>query len=501
MASVTWGDTFSGSGALAGSAVEIGTGSWFSDGGSGLARSASGATHAAGAFDESIDLALSGARGTGVSVYEFSVYGDPVIQLRTADYPMVYVALNSAADSVDFLATNDSFSDDFGSASIAHPGYATLSVVRIEIETSTTRFYLNGSLLGTLSVGLSTSFAFDVARIRYRSGAFGRDELLADSVLLKYIHFKTETASGALGAPGGTVEPPATTAKISFSELYGITSKETWYGTDPALWDVSTPAWTAFVPPGTTITIDGVEYEFDTARSGVDTAKSALYIPQANGEQNHASGSRTFDQRAGGMSIEIPLSLSDAFFSPPAGVTPVPKLLSLTVEGISAPVLSYLEAGPLSAGGQSRYLGWSDAAVSYQSLIPSPRFTNVGGGQHYGQLGTYVSCQLRAYSYPAVVAPETNPTLTPLELQGGPVAGAYVVAVVVVDFLTPQEIADLDIVLGPDAGDMPEIDASLPADEQREEGQRVTLVRREAKKNLTGYSDFWTRFNRTYEVP
>lgn len=234
MASKNFGDDFRGTGALTGApslASGIAGASWgtFSTSsgwmGSTFQRSAGGLQ-----LDPPVEgedriarmsfTAFALGTASGVAVFEWRVRADVlgavVVGLGTTRYAQLI--LNAGSGTASVL---NSSSSSAGVSGMPTSGYM---VVRIELSTTDTKFYCNGALLTTIAIGWSDSTTISQADYLVYSFAplvEGVTDTVAD-----YFNAKTETTSGALGAPSiptGDTTPPTMTGVIAASSI-GTTS-------------------------------------------------------------------------------------------------------------------------------------------------------------------------------------------------------------------------------------------------------------------------------------
>ena len=219
MASKVLGDDFTGTADLAQTAVALATGgataAWqayvISTATSGLfTRSGLGATMAFPA-SSTVNVrrlrltasSLSLNLGSGITTIEVSAYGGVDIKLTSsgASGTVIWLGYDGYTSSsstaryfVDGLATADT---PFASTL----SYAALTVWRIEIASTEVRFYRNATLVGTVTVSIPPAALITRIDLDYSPVTALTPPFSTTSPVLKYFHLKTETTSGALGAP------------------------------------------------------------------------------------------------------------------------------------------------------------------------------------------------------------------------------------------------------------------------------------------------------------
>lgn len=205
----TWiGDSFRGSGAIPGSAApyrEASVGDWTAsagvwvDNGDTANRSGSGATvvtATAVASGAQFYALGSGTVGTGV-VFEAAVYGGGLL-LAMAAGTLFSLKLNQPNPSTpNHISLYDGTGDTFVADSVR--SLATKTVLRIEIDATSLRGYVDGVLKVTRAVTAAPGDEVAAAGI----GGLTTPPLAAPGTTLiaEYIHVVRNTTSGPLGSP------------------------------------------------------------------------------------------------------------------------------------------------------------------------------------------------------------------------------------------------------------------------------------------------------------
>lgn len=220
MATTYLADDFRGSGVLAGTSAPVkvaAVAAWadVSSGGSSN-RSASGATWTEPATTDGGSVsAMDGVttRGTGVLVAEVKVYGPGGIGLSfDSSGSYVYLLL----DHPSYGGNGVQFETSGGStytAGAAH-SLATPTVLRIEVDATVLRAYVDGTLFATHTYTVPSANVIDASAIILPPGVYpgsGATTLFAD-----YIHVVSGTTSGPLGK----YQPP-TASSFGPTTLFG----------------------------------------------------------------------------------------------------------------------------------------------------------------------------------------------------------------------------------------------------------------------------------------
>lgn len=230
MASSSFGDDFTGGGFVEGSAGQLGTLSattWDANqsGASGMQRSASGGQSEV--YDSSgfVRIRLyptSLTLGAGVAVFEFAAYGAFEIVLGLGVGNLTIDVAASSPTSVDLYQPD-------GSSSF-HPvssrALTTLTNVRVEVQSTATRVYLDGALIRT-AAGIASATSVDQIAVvwhsafsRYGSGVQTR---------IDYVNFKTQTTTGALGRPGASdTTAPTMSGTVNITALGATSYRAGW---------------------------------------------------------------------------------------------------------------------------------------------------------------------------------------------------------------------------------------------------------------------------------
>lgn len=136
-------------------------------------------------------------RGTGTTVLELRAYGGVDFWIDIDDSTQIRLGYTTSGSSPRWLYDGAAFETGTISASVS---YVTASVWRIEVTTTDTKFYLNNTLVGTASAGLSTSNLIASVNLDYSVLSALSAPIGTTKVVLEHLHIKTETTSGALGA-------------------------------------------------------------------------------------------------------------------------------------------------------------------------------------------------------------------------------------------------------------------------------------------------------------
>lgn len=475
MSGAVFGDSFRGSGSIdtAAAAVTTGvTGSWIA---AGFYRSGPGLMHNAAGSMEGLTSFIGGANtlGTGVAVFEFAFWGDPRARVEFNGAGAAYAEMHVYDDGYVVCDISGSTSS---SSNGARP-LTTRSVARIEIEAGVARFYLDNVLLYSGGIaGVSSASTIHAVSLIYPFGDSYHSVLTGPTLLVDYVHFKTQVLTGALGAPA-MPDPNAT--KLSVDRIYGMRRSVSW--------DFIEDTWILFAPPGALVTLSDVTYPTE---SGAFTNAVSTRL-SANVPAGFPSNS-LFHQEANGQSasVRVPSPVVDAAFKIPAGV---PSFH--TVETIM--VGSEKKTFEFDSLPGKYFSSVTLDAISYDSLIPDTGGPTSGLDPTWRNPGTMVQLDLLIQSYSKT---DTTTLRNPARLVAGPVPGAIVTTVVYVDFLTPADVSSLEITLGADAPNPYQIDESLPPAEQRKAADAFVAKNR-AKLKAEVFSDFWTKFQQTYEVP
>lgn len=559
MASKNFGDDFRGTGTLTGSpalASGIAGASWgtFSSGsgwsGSTFQRSTGGLQLAPPAEMEDRIARLSFtpfALGTaaGVAVFEWRVRADVLggvtVGLGTTRYAQLI--LNGGSGTASVL---NGSSNSAGVSGMPTSGYM---VVRIELSTTNTKFYCNGTLLTTISIGWSDSTTIDQADYlvySYSPLVEGVTATVAD-----YFNAKTETTSGALGAPSaptGDTTPPTMTGTILASNI-GTTSY--------------TLSWLAATDD---VAVTGYEYSMNGGVSWANLGLSrALTVTGSAPGSTDAVQVRAYDaagNRSAVLTKEVTLLTSETPIPPPTNpLVPGMTILADDFTGDGALTGSKIQqcfAGTTWLVGEEGEVASQRGARSAAGLLlPSlPSAHTISAYTNDVNTGTATRRQILADSrivFEAQVAKQVwcelplvvrlTDTATECVYRAGldPVVHVYPrtpsdeavvrveesltsVALYVDNLLVAtfvQARPDLDNPYSPLNAVFSVLPGTLPSVRVRYVSAKLVASAtppgplgkafnpdaptpgpgNEPDPNLPPFSDFWTRFNNTYEVP
>lgn len=265
MASKVLGDDFTGSTDLAASPVALVTGltapAWQAlvntTATSGLfTRTGLGATlvfpSSSTTVTRRLRLAPSGlelALGSGITTIEVEAYGGLDIWLVLGSGTLIRLGYDgfggSSATQARYFVDGPVTVDAQFAATLT---YAATSVWRIEITTTAIRFYRNNTLIQSIAASVSAGDMITRIDLNYFAVTDLNPPFSTTSLVLKYLHVKTETVSGALGAPSlGDVVAPAFPGAIT------VTATGT--GSYTASWPAATDA----------VGVTGYEYSLNGA--------------------------------------------------------------------------------------------------------------------------------------------------------------------------------------------------------------------------------------------
>jgi len=156
----------------------------------------------------------------GVTTFEASIA--PGGQLRVnLDFGTRFLSVECGADGSGNWMWNQSPSTVNGSFTGTAPG--AFVVLRIEVTSTATRYYVDNVLKYTHSSGVPYSTVVNSVRLGYPRVFAAHGYSTGATVLaLNYLHLKTEATTGPLGGPGGgdTIGPTFPSTVISVAALY-----------------------------------------------------------------------------------------------------------------------------------------------------------------------------------------------------------------------------------------------------------------------------------------
>jgi hypothetical protein len=291
MTSATFGDDFSGSGALNGTAGTTGTlaaATWTAN--AAFARSASGlyltTSSTSGADYIMTVYPTTTTVATGRSVLEASFLGPVysiILTFASGDY--VWFRLTSTGTWYRVSQSFGSGASTSGTVSARPAG--TTSVMRIEVNAGSFFYvYLDGAQVNSWSALDGDSLAS--IKLQFRSG----DGLpvSATTKVLNYVNFKSQTTSGPLGAPPSAT--PTFTGGVSFSAIGYAGYTASWpaaadasgyeygFGAAPTSWTDVSLAQTVSLTGRESETFSVRAYGSTGIRSGSLSAVAVLLVDQ-----------------------------------------------------------------------------------------------------------------------------------------------------------------------------------------------------------------------------
>lgn len=178
--------------------------------------------------------------GAGVNVFEISGFAQPELRVcfgTTSVFYLLRVANNNTGTWSGSSPPSTSFATGLHDLT-------TPVVLRLEVEATTSRMYVDGVLVGTRATGKASGTQVPQIFVEYVTSSIKGLPTTTTNLLLKYVHFKTDTVSGALGAP--SFAPPPTPVVLVQDDFRAaeitLLRGSPWVGSAVGVWDVSPSA-------------------------------------------------------------------------------------------------------------------------------------------------------------------------------------------------------------------------------------------------------------------